>query len=119
MNTLVSAYDRRIVGEDHASYKSGDSRPCLKPAPLPIAAATALEMIGRTPGTVIRRWQLSSCPASGFDLGRHGRNALVQATPVLRQVGNEANHSWESRPVCEPRISGSGCWQVEGTTFSR
>jgi hypothetical protein len=29
------------------------SRPCLKPAPLPIAANTALEMIGPTPGTVI------------------------------------------------------------------
>src|SRR5260370_27442399 len=31
------------------------SRPCLNPVPLPIAATTALEMIGPTPGTVIRR----------------------------------------------------------------
>src|SRR6266516_2249170 len=29
-----------------------------------------------------------------FDLGRHARNALVQPTPVLRKVGNKANHSW-------------------------
>src|SRR6516164_11862536 len=40
------------------------SRPCVKPAPLPIAATTALEMIGPTPGTVITRWQASSCSTS-------------------------------------------------------
>jgi hypothetical protein len=40
------------------------SRPRVKPAPLPIAATTALEMIGPTPGTVITRWQPSSCSAS-------------------------------------------------------
>src|SRR6266566_4475332 len=39
------------------------SRPCLKPAPLPIAATTA----------------------------------LVQPTPVLRKIGNNANHSWRER----------------------
>src|SRR5262245_4439032 len=33
-------------------------------APLPIAATTALEMIEPTPGTVITRWQPSSCSAS-------------------------------------------------------
>src|SRR5262245_44569083 len=31
------------------------SRPCVKPAPLPTVASTALEMIGPTPGTVITR----------------------------------------------------------------
>src|SRR6516165_7887866 len=35
------------------------SRPCVKPAPLPIAATTALEMIGPTPGTVRGRDRLS------------------------------------------------------------
>src|SRR3712207_1867638 len=31
------------------------SRPCLNPAPVPIAATTADEMIGLTPGTLMRR----------------------------------------------------------------
>src|SRR5947208_14489035 len=59
------------------------SRPCLNPVPLPIAATTALEMIGPTPGTVIRRWQPSVLLRQRFDLGRHAPNALVQPTPVL------------------------------------
>src|SRR5439155_2207605 len=32
-----------------------------------------------------------------FDLGRHAPNALVQPTPVLRKIGNNANHSWRER----------------------
>jgi hypothetical protein len=76
------------------------SRPCLKPAPLPIAATTALERIGPTPGTVIRRWQLSSCSTSA---------SISAGTAAMRssQVDNKANHSWRSGPVCELRISGS------------
>ena len=42
----------RIVRSPSQAPKS---RPCLNPVPLPIAATTALEMIGPTPGTVIRR----------------------------------------------------------------
>ncbi|MBO0763415.1 MAG: hypothetical protein J2P50_02310 [Hyphomicrobiaceae bacterium] len=56
---------------------------------MPIAATTALEMIGPMPGTVIRRWQLPSLVGQAFDLGRHRFDALIEATPVLLEVGEE------------------------------
>ena len=44
--------------------QAAKSRPYLKPLPLPIAATTALETIGPTPGMLISRWQLASCFAN-------------------------------------------------------
>jgi hypothetical protein len=58
------------------------SRPWLKPAPLPIAATTALAMIGPTPGTVISLWQLSSCSASARAGTLHSRRQTVHREPA-------------------------------------
>src|SRR6266478_1244729 len=93
------------------------SRPCLKPAPLPIAATTALEMIGPTPGTVISRWQPSSCSASA---------SISADTPPMRSSSRRQSCVrsaitpiilGESGPVCELRISGSAL--RKGTTPCR
>jgi hypothetical protein len=59
------AQDRAISCFGTSPSQAPKSRPWVKPSPLPIAATTALEMIGPTPGTVITRWQASSCSASG------------------------------------------------------
>jgi hypothetical protein len=83
------------------------SRPCVKPAPLPIAATTALEMIGPTPGTVITRWQASSCSAS---------DSMSADTAAMRS--SNRRQSWTSSamrltilgdnaPVFELRMSGN------------
>ena len=48
------AIPRRLLLR-HEPSQAPKSRPCLNPVPLPIAATTALDMIGPTPGTVIRR----------------------------------------------------------------
>jgi hypothetical protein len=56
--------------------------------PLPIAATTALEMIGPTPGTVIRRW-LSSCS---------GRASISVDTAALE----------DGLAEIEPRLHGGG-----------
>jgi hypothetical protein len=93
------------------------SRPWVKPAPLPIAATTALEIIGPTPGTVITRWQPSSCCAS----------ASISADTAAMRSSNR-RQSWtssamrltirgDSASVFELRISGSAL--RNGTTPCR
>src|SRR5262249_42415193 len=93
------------------------SRPWVKPAPLPIAATMALEMIGPTPGTVITRWQPSSCCAS----------ASISADTAAMRSSNR-RQSWtssamrltirgDSASVFELRISGSAL--RNGTTPCR
>src|SRR6516162_1333632 len=83
------------------------SRPCVNPAPLPIAATTELEMIGPTPGTVITRWQASSCSAS---------DSISADTAAMRS--SSRRQSWissalrltilgDSAPVFKLRMSGS------------
>jgi len=93
------------------------SRPCVKPAPLPIAATTALEMIGPIPGTVITRWQASSCSAS---------DSMSADTAAMRS--SNRRQSWTSSemrltirgdnaPVFELRMSGNAL--RNGTTPCR
>src|SRR6516165_7055729 len=93
------------------------SRRCVKPAPLPIAATTELEMIGPTPGTVITRWQASSCSAS---------DSISADTAAMRS--SSRRQSWtssamrltilgDSAPVFKLRMSGSAL--RNGTTPCR
>ncbi len=52
------AQDGAIAGRlllRHQPKPSPEVPPCLNPAPVPIAATTADEMIGPTPGTLMRR----------------------------------------------------------------
>ena len=88
-------------------HQAPQSRPCLKPAPLPMAATTALEMIGPIPGTVIRRWQPSSCSASA---------SMSADTPAMRSSNRRqspvksamrATIRGESGPEVALRISGN------------
>src|SRR5262245_44356004 len=53
------AQDRAILSRLLLRYEpqpGAEVAPCVKPAPLPIATTTALEMIGSTSGTVITRY---------------------------------------------------------------
>ena len=83
------------------------SRPCLNPLPLPIAATTALEMIGPTPGTVINRWQLSSCCASAsisaetLSMRSSSRRQSWARSAIRRTILGESTSAFELR------ISGS------------
>jgi hypothetical protein len=56
-----------------ASGQAPKSRPCLKPAPLSIAATTALEMIGPTPCDGQQAVAAVILLHQRFDLGRYGR----------------------------------------------
>src|SRR5437762_2768750 len=81
------------------------SRPCLKPAPLPIAATTALEMIGPTPGIVIRRWQLSSCSArASISVDTLSIRASSRRQSCAR---SEAHHPWREHV----RVRAEDIWQ--------
>jgi hypothetical protein len=77
--------------------QAAKSRPCLKPAPLPIAATTALEMIGPMPGNAHEPLAALVLLGQRFDLGRHGGNAFVQAAPVLDEFANQTGHPWRQR----------------------
>ena len=49
------------------------------------------------PGTVISRWQLSSCFGQRLDLGGDGLDALVEPPPVDREVLEQTQDAWRDR----------------------
>jgi hypothetical protein len=60
----------------------------MKAAPLPIAAAIALEMIGPIPGNVIK-WRQGSLFLEMLSISV---DAFVEITPVLNQVFENTDH---------------------------
>src|SRR6516162_11944713 len=115
-----AAEDCSVSGRDLFRYqpKPGAEVAAFREAsPVPIAATTALEMIGPTPGTVITRWQASSCSTS---------DSMSADTAAMRS--SNRRQSWTSSamrltilgdnaPVFKLRMSGNAL--RNGTTPCR
>src|ERR1700719_941113 len=72
--------------------QAAKSRPLVNTSPAPIAATIALEMIGPTPGTLINRSQPASWRASASISADRRSNALIQPSPIARQVLDDLCH---------------------------
>src|SRR5262245_30613274 len=71
--------------------QAAKSRPFENTSPEPIAATTALEMIGPIPGTLMRRSQPASCRAI-VSISRES-DALVEAPPVPGEFFDDSQHA--------------------------
>ena len=72
--------------------QAAKSRPCLKPLPVPIAATTALEMIGPIPRQIMIRWPAASC-SERLSISVDRAWTLIEAAPVLIELGDEAQYA--------------------------
>ena len=68
------------------------SRPRSKASPVPIAATTAVEISGPTPGTLIRRMQLASFWLISSISPDDRLDALVEPEPVLIETDDQVAH---------------------------
>src|SRR5262249_19355123 len=73
------------------------SRPCVNPAPLPIAATKATRDDRADPRHCHHPLASLILFHERFDVSRHRCNALVQTTPVLDQLADEIDYSWRQR----------------------